>query len=119
MLHAHEANAPVFIETDRGLTSVLQAGGVPSTNQFIESLDLRRNPYPGHRALALEHLRLKYGKRPMDLIDVPGGPGLRPERGGLPCGRSECFHDREFYELPTRNFKAYSHSEAKRKAVCL
>ncbi len=46
ILHAHEAQAPVFGETDRALSETLRAGGLPLANLFFESLDLQRNPDP-------------------------------------------------------------------------
>ncbi|MGE5839750.1 MAG: PAS domain S-box protein [Deltaproteobacteria bacterium] len=46
----------------------LQAGGIPSLNQFFESLDLRRNPGPEHRKLLVEQMRMRYGHRKLDMI---------------------------------------------------
>jgi hypothetical protein len=40
ILHAHEANAPIFMGTDRGFVKTLQAGGITSLNQYYESFDL-------------------------------------------------------------------------------
>jgi PAS domain S-box-containing protein len=68
ILHAHEAGAPVFQETDRALTRTLQTGGIPLINQFLESLDLRRNPDPEHRRRLVEYLRVKYRQRKLDVI---------------------------------------------------
>ena len=68
ILHAHEANAPIFLGTDKGILNTLQAGGVPSLNQFFESLDLRRNPGPEHRKMLVEQMRMRYGQRKIDLI---------------------------------------------------
>ena len=68
ILHAHEANAPLFLGTDRGLVRTLQNGGVPGLNQFFESLDLRRNPGPEHRKQLVEQMRIRYGHRKSDLI---------------------------------------------------
>ncbi|OPY86596.1 MAG: Sensor histidine kinase TmoS [Syntrophaceae bacterium PtaU1.Bin231] len=68
ILHAHEANAPIFLGTDRGLSKALQAGGIPGLNLFYESLDLRRNPGPEHRNMLVEQIRMRYGHRRVDLI---------------------------------------------------
>jgi PAS domain S-box-containing protein len=68
ILHAHEANAPVFQETDRALARTLQSGGIPLLNQFFESLDLRRNLDPEYRRALVEYMRDKYRHRKFDLI---------------------------------------------------
>jgi hypothetical protein len=68
VLHSYEANVPFFLQVDRGLSTVLESGGIPSLNQFFESLDLRRNPGPGHRQLLVEQMRLRYGHRKPDMI---------------------------------------------------
>ena len=68
ILHSHETNAPVFLGTDKGLSNTLQSGGIPSLNQFFQSLDLRRNPGPEHRKLLVEQMRMRYGHRKLDLI---------------------------------------------------
>ena len=68
VLHAHEAQAPVFLNTDKGLSTTLQAGGVPLRNQFFESLDLRRNPGTEHREALLRQMRARYGHRKIDMI---------------------------------------------------
>jgi len=68
VLHAFESQAPVFAQTDSGLSKVLLAGGVPLENQFFDSLDLRRNPDPAYRKVLLEQLRLKFRHRRFDLI---------------------------------------------------
>ena len=68
ILHAHEANAPVFQETDRTLGRTLQSGGIPILNQFVQSLDLRRNPDTEYRKRLVEYLRAKYRLRKFDLI---------------------------------------------------
>ncbi|HTX55261.1 MAG TPA: ATP-binding protein [Candidatus Baltobacteraceae bacterium] len=68
VLHAFESQAPVFAQTDAGLSKALLAGGVPLENQFFESLDLRRNPSPAYRNALLEQLYLKYRHRQFDLI---------------------------------------------------
>jgi PAS domain S-box-containing protein len=67
VLHAFESQAPVFAQTDSGLSKVLLAGGVPLENQFFDSLDLRRNPDPAYRRVLLEQLQLKYRHRSFDL----------------------------------------------------
>jgi PAS domain S-box-containing protein len=68
ILHSHEANAPVFVGTDKGLSTTLESGGIQSLNQFFESLDLRRNPGPDHRRLLVEHTRVQYSHRKLDMI---------------------------------------------------
>ena len=68
ILHSYEANTPVFVQTDRGLSTALEFGGIPSLNQFFESLDLRRNPAPEHRKLLIEKMRMLYGHRKLDMI---------------------------------------------------
>jgi PAS domain S-box-containing protein len=68
VLHAFDSHAPVFVQTDGGLSKTLLAGGVPLQNQFFESLDLVRNPDPAYRRVLLEQLRLKHRHRRFDLI---------------------------------------------------
>ncbi|HSC70097.1 MAG TPA: PAS domain S-box protein [Candidatus Methylomirabilis sp.] len=68
ILHAFEANAPVFQETDRTLGRMLQAGGVPILNQFFQSLELRRYPGPEHRRQLVEQMRARYHHLKFDLI---------------------------------------------------
>jgi hypothetical protein len=68
ILHSHEANAPVFLGTDKGLSKTFQSGGIPSLNQFFESLDLRRNPGPEYRKLLVEQMRVQYSHRKLDII---------------------------------------------------
>ena len=68
ILHSLERNAPIFMGTDKGLAKTLQSGGIPSRNQFFESLDLRRNPGPEHRKLLVEQMRIRYGHRKLDMI---------------------------------------------------
>jgi PAS domain S-box-containing protein len=68
VLHAHEANAPVFVETDKGLSSTLQSGGISSQNQFFEYLNLRRNPGSEYRRLLVEQMRMQYSHRKPDMI---------------------------------------------------
>jgi PAS domain S-box-containing protein len=68
ILHSHEASAPVFIGTDKGLLTALQSGGIPTLNQMFESLELRRYPYPEHRRLLVEQMRLRYSQRKLDMI---------------------------------------------------
>ncbi len=68
ILHSHEANAPVFLGTDRGLLSALESGGIPRFNQVFESLEFRRYPFPEHRRLLVEQMRLRYSQRKIDLI---------------------------------------------------
>ncbi len=68
ILHAHEANTPVFVETDKGIARVLQAAGIPIINQFFVSLDLRRNPGPEYRSLLVDEMRLRFSHRRIDVI---------------------------------------------------
>lgn len=68
ILHSHEANAPVFIGTDKGLLATLESGGVHRINQFFESLYLRGNPAPEHRRLLAEQMRVRYVHRKLDMI---------------------------------------------------
>jgi PAS domain S-box-containing protein len=68
VLHAHEANAPVFVRTDKGLSSTLQSGGISSQNQFFEYLNLRRYPGSAYRRLLVEQMRMQYRHRKPDII---------------------------------------------------
>jgi PAS domain S-box-containing protein len=68
ILHSFESDAPVFLGTDNGLLTTLEAGGIPRLNQFFESLDLRRNPGPEHRRLLVEQMQVRYGHRMLDMI---------------------------------------------------
>ena len=68
VLHAFEGNAPIFRDTDRGISKALQSGGISSLNHFFESLELRRNPGSEHRKLLVEQMRMRYGHRRPDII---------------------------------------------------
>jgi hypothetical protein len=68
ILHSYETNTPVFMRADSGLSPTLESGGIPSLNQFYESLDLRRNRGPEHRKLLVDQMRSRYGHREPDLI---------------------------------------------------
>ncbi len=68
IVHSLEGSAPVFVETDKGLITKLESGGIPRVNQFIETLDLRRNPGREHRRLLVEQMRVRYGHRKLDMI---------------------------------------------------
>jgi PAS domain S-box-containing protein len=68
ILHAHEANVPVFVGTDKGIATTLESGGISGLNQFFESLDLRRNPDPKHGELLVEQMRTRYSRRKLDMI---------------------------------------------------
>ena len=68
ILHAFEANVPVFVGTDKGLSTTLESGGISGLNQFFESLNLRRNPSPEYRQLLVEQMRMQYGHRKLDMI---------------------------------------------------
>jgi PAS domain S-box-containing protein len=68
ILHSHEANAPVFLGTDQGLSDTLQSGGLSGLNRSFESLDLRRNSGPEYRKLLVEQMRMKYSHSKPDMI---------------------------------------------------
>jgi signal transduction histidine kinase len=68
ILHSHEANAPVFVGTDKGLSDTLQSGGISSLNQFFHSLDLRRNPGSEYRKLLVKQMRMNYSHSELDMI---------------------------------------------------
>jgi PAS domain S-box-containing protein len=68
ILHSHEANAPVFVGTDKGLLTALESRRIPRLNQIFESLELRRYPFPEHRRLLVEQMRLRYSQRKLDTI---------------------------------------------------
>ncbi len=68
ILHSHEASAPVFIGTDKGLLATLESGGIPRLNQCFKSLDLRQNPGPEYRRILVEEMRVRYSHRKLDII---------------------------------------------------
>jgi PAS domain S-box-containing protein len=68
ILHAHEANAPLFIQTDEGIARVLQRGGIPIVNQVFVYLDLRRNPDPEYRSLLVDEMHVRFSHRKVDAI---------------------------------------------------
>lgn len=68
VLHAFEANVPVFVGTDKGLSTTLESNGISGLNQFFESLDLRRNPSPEYRKLLVEKMRMQYGRSKLGVI---------------------------------------------------
>ena len=68
ILHSHEANAPVFLGTDKGLSDTLRFGGISNLNQFFDSLDLRRNPGSEYRKLLVKQMRMRYSHRKPDMI---------------------------------------------------
>jgi PAS domain S-box-containing protein len=68
ILHSLEFSAPVFVQTDQGLITTLESGGIPRVNQFFETLDLRRNPGPENRRLLVEQMRVRYSRRNLDMI---------------------------------------------------
>jgi PAS domain S-box-containing protein len=68
VLHSLEVGAPVFVETDRGLLTTLESGGIPTGNQFFENLDLSRNPGPENRRLLVEQMRVRYSHRKLNMI---------------------------------------------------
>ena len=59
---------PIFLRTDKGLSTTLQSGGISDLNQFFESLNLRVNPGPEYRKALVEKIRLQYGHRKVDVI---------------------------------------------------
>jgi PAS domain S-box-containing protein len=68
VLHSGEANARIFLETDKGLSEALEYGGISELNQFFESLNLVWNPGREYRKVLAEKLRLQYGHRKVDVI---------------------------------------------------
>ncbi|HSR12353.1 MAG TPA: PAS domain S-box protein, partial [Thermodesulfobacteriota bacterium] len=48
--------------------AALDSGGILRTNQFFESLDLRRNPGPEYKRRMLEEMRARYGHRKIDMV---------------------------------------------------
>jgi PAS domain S-box-containing protein len=68
VMHSGEANARIFLETDKGLTTTLESGGISELNQFYESLNLVWNPGQAYRQAMAEKLRLQYGHRKVDMI---------------------------------------------------
>jgi len=68
VLHAFESNVPIFELTDRGIRQTLDAGGVSIRNQFFDYLDLGRNPSPEYRERLVDLMRLRYGRRKIDII---------------------------------------------------
>jgi PAS domain S-box-containing protein len=68
ILHAHEANAPLFLRVDEGISKALDHGGVPKQNQHYVSLDLRRNPGPEYRSLRVDEMRLRFSHRKVAAI---------------------------------------------------
>jgi PAS domain S-box-containing protein len=68
ILHSHEANAPVFLGTDKGLLTALESARIPRLNQIFESLEMRRYPFQEHRRLLVEQMRLRYSQRKLDMI---------------------------------------------------
>lgn len=68
IIHSYEANLPFNLLVDRGVSTVLEVGGIPSIKQFFESLDLRRNPGLEHRKILVEQMRSRYGHRSPDMI---------------------------------------------------
>jgi two-component system, LuxR family, sensor kinase FixL len=68
VLHALEANMPLNVRTDRAIMAALEGGGMGMKNQYLEYLDLQRNPDVKHRQGLAEMMRLRYGKRKIDII---------------------------------------------------
>ena len=68
VIHTGEANVPIFLKTDKGLSTTLESGGISDLNQFFESLNLRLNPGLEYRKALVEKLRLQYGHRKVDVI---------------------------------------------------
>ncbi|MCU0575184.1 MAG: hypothetical protein MUC41_19680, partial [Syntrophobacteraceae bacterium] len=68
ILHAHEANAPLFLRIDEEISKVLDDGGVPKLNHHYVSLDLRRNPGPEYRNLLVDEMRLRFSHRKVAAI---------------------------------------------------
>ena len=68
VIHTGEANVPIFLKTDKGLSTTLESGGISDLNQFFESLNLRLNPGLDYRKALVEKLRLQYGHRKVGVI---------------------------------------------------
>ena len=68
MIHSGEANAPVFLKTDKGISTKLESGGISNPNQFFESLNLALNPGREYKKIMVEKLRLQYSHRKVDVI---------------------------------------------------
>ncbi|MGD9971710.1 MAG: PAS domain S-box protein [Desulfatirhabdiaceae bacterium] len=68
VMHSGEANARIFLETDKGLSTTLESGGISERNLFFESLNLVWNPGPEYRKVLAEKLRLQYSHRKIDVI---------------------------------------------------
>ena len=68
VLHSYEANRPVSLGTDKGLSDTLRTGGIPDLNQFFVSLDLMRNPASSYRKLLVEQMRTQYSHSKPDMI---------------------------------------------------
>ncbi|MGD8521852.1 MAG: PAS domain-containing protein, partial [Desulfobacterales bacterium] len=68
VLHSVESTAPFSIKTDKALYAALESGGISIRKQFYEFMDLRRNPGTEHRRHFAELLRLRYGRRNIDVI---------------------------------------------------
>jgi len=68
ILHSYESNLPLNELVDRGLSAALESGGIVSRSHFFEYLDLLRNPGAEHTKQLVEMLRLRYGRRNVDLI---------------------------------------------------
>jgi PAS domain S-box-containing protein len=68
VMHSGEANARIFIETDKGISTTLESGGISELNHFFESLNLIWNPGLEYRKALVEKLRLQYGHRKVDVI---------------------------------------------------
>jgi PAS domain S-box-containing protein len=68
VIHPGEANVPIFLKTDKGLSTTLESGGISDLNQFFESLNLRLNPGLEYRKALVEKLRLQYSHRKVGVI---------------------------------------------------
>ncbi len=68
ILHSYEANRPVSLGTDKGLSDTLRSGGIPDLNQFFVSLDLMRNRASKYRKLLVEQMRTQYSHSKPDMI---------------------------------------------------
>jgi PAS domain S-box-containing protein len=114
ILHAFEANVPVFVGTDKGLSTTLESGGVSGLNQFFESLDLRRNPSSEYRKLLIEQMRLRYGRRKLDMIVTMFPEALefvlKDGRDIFPDVPILALYLPEGFELPKANRRIIGHS---------
>jgi PAS domain S-box-containing protein len=114
ILHSHEASAPVFMGTDKGLLATLGSGGIATVNQSFRSLDLRQNPSPEYRRLLVEEMRLRYRHRKLDMIITMYPEALefvlKDCRDIFPEVPLLALYLPEGFELPKTNRRIFGHS---------